>query len=946
VILRPLILCAALALAGCASGDRSPVADAAPAPAAAWPHEASDLRPDERVRFGRLPNGMGYAIVRNATPPGEASLRLRIDAGSLHEAEDQRGLAHFLEHMVLNGTTNVPEGEFVRRLERAGLKFGPDTNATTQFGQTVYMLDLPETDAATIDTALFLLREVADEATLDAGAIDRERGILLSEERTRATPQYRILTDELAYLLRGDLLPERLPIGSTEVIRTAPRQRFLDFYRHYYRPERATLVAVGDFDVAAIETKILNQFSGWRGEGAPGAEPPPARLEPREVEGRVLVEPGGQTRVSLAWIGPSDARPDSKAKRQERLVSQLGLAILNRRLERIAATASPPPFIGAGAARVDQEERGEVVQLAAVSQPGKWREALAAVEQEQRKLAEHGVGQAELDREASELRSALVAAVSGAATRQSRALAQGLVNAVDEKDVFTSPASNLAVFEEAVKGLTAAQVSDATRRLFERSGPLLYLTSPVAVESGDQALLAAYRQSRAAPVAAPAVQQLRHWPYEDFGTPGEVVERREIEGLGAAAIRFANGVRLTVKPTRFDEDEVLVAVRYGAGLLALPNDRPSPLWAIAGGAFTAGGLGRLSYEDMQEVLAGTVYSVGAGQREDAFTLSGRTRPRDFARQMQVLAAYVADPGWRPTGWDRLRAYGGTIHDQLASTPEGVFRRDAEALLRSGDRRWAFPTREEMAASSIDDARRVLQPALATQPIELIVVGDITVEEAVKQAAATFGALPPRRLPTPAAEAARLRFPAGSLERRTHKGRPDQALAFIAWPTADFYADQRRTRALNLLAQVMQLRLTDEIREKQGNTYSPGASHAPSEAFPGYGYLAAQVQAPPDKLEGFFADAIRIAADLRARRVEADELERARRPLVENLQRQRAGNEWWLGQLGGVAEREERAESLRVAVDQYRAITPAELQRAARDYLLDASAWRLLVTPES
>lgn len=937
----------ALALAGCtAAGSPPATLEAAAAAAPAWPHEASDLAPDPRVRFGRLDNGLRYAIVRNATPPGEASIRLRIDAGSLHEAEDQRGLAHFLEHMMFNGTTHVPEGEFVRRLERAGLRFGADTNASTNFDQTVYDLDLPETDAATVDTALYLLREVADEALLDAAAIDRERGIVLAEERTRATPGYRIFVDEIGYLLRGDLLPERVPIGLPEVIRTAPRGRFLDFYRHYYRPERATLVAAGDFDPAEMEAKIRAQFASWRGEGPAGEEPPPPALAPRGVESRILVEPGGPTRVSLTWLRESDRRPDTGTLRKERLIEQLGLRILNRRLERIAATASPPPFIGASISRSDQAERAETVQLIAVSRPGQWSEALAAVEREHRRAVEHGFGQAELDREISEIRARLAAAAAGAATRTSAALAQGLVAAVNDDEVFTAPEADLALFEEAVAGLTAARVDTAMRGLFRGPGPLLYLTSPIPVEGGDPVLLAAFEESRALPVAASAVRQAEAWPYDDFGAPGAVAERVELAGLGATAVRFVNGVRLTVKPTDFDEDEILVSVRFGDGQLDVPGDRPSPVWAIASGALTAAGLGRLEYEDMQQALAGTVYSVSAGAEDDSFQLRGRTRPEHFRRQMEVLAAYVKDPGWRPTGWDRLRAYSGTLHDQMESTPAGVFGRDGPALLRSGDRRWSTPSREEMAASSIDEARRLLAPALASEPIEVIVVGDITVDEAIARTSATFGALPTRQAKAIAPGARRVRFPAPGLERRTHKGRSDQALAFIAWPTTDFYADQKRARVLNLLGQVMQLRLTDEIREKQGTTYSPGAGHSASEVFPGYGYLAAQIQAPPDKLDGFLADALRIAADLRERPIDADELQRARQPLIESLQRQRAGNEWWLGQLGGVQERPERAESIRVAFDQYRSITPAELRQAARDYLVEAKAWRLLVTPEA
>jgi zinc protease len=931
---------AALALA-----TLSAPAAAAPNHAPAWAQSKSDLPADESVRFGVLPNGMRYAIMKNATPAGEASLRLRIGAGSLQEREDQRGLAHFIEHMVLNGTKHVPEGEFVRRLEREGLKFGPDTNATTQFDQTVYMLDLPQSTTAKLDTALFLLREVADEATLAPAAIDRERGIILSEERTRATPGYRILVDELGYLMKGDLLPGRLPIGSTEVIKTAGRERFVDFYERYYRPENATLIAVGDFDPADMEAKIRAQFESWRGSGAAGAALPAPVVAQRATETRVLVEPGGPSRVSLSWMKPIDSRPDSRAKRQEKLVEVLALTILNRRLERIAASGTAP-FIGAGASASEQAERARVVQLTTVTQPGKWREALTAVEQEQRRALERGFTQAEVDREVREIRSRLAAAVAGASTRSTPAVAQGLVGAANEDEVFTSPAANLALFDAAVKDLSAERVVAAARALFAGSGPLLYLTSPTPVENGEASLLAAYDASKLVPVGAAKVEQAKAWPYETFGTPGQVAERNEVEGLGTTAVRFANGVRLTVKPTQLKKDEVLVAVRYGEGQLQLPRDRANPLWAVAAGAFTSGGVGRLSFEDLQQVLSGTVYGVGAGQDEDAFTLSGRTRPEDFGRQMQVLAAYVKDPGWRPGGFERLRSFSSTLHDQLAATPGGVFGRDAEALLHSGDPRWATASREEMAAISVADARRLLDPALASGALEVVIVGDVTVDEAIRQTAATFGALPPRQPSAVDPSARKVRFPAAALEKRTHKGRADQGLAFIAWPTTDFYSDTRRSRVLTLLGQVMELRLIDEIREKQGTTYSPDAAHSPSEAFPGYGFLSARIEAPPEKLDGFFADAMKIAADLRERPVSADEIERARRPLVDGLQRQRAGNGWWLGQLPGVAEHPERAQSIRESLDQYRSITAADLQLAARTYMVDAKAWRFEALPET
>jgi len=915
----------------------------APAPAA-WAQQGSDVPADPDARFGTLPNGMRYALRRNATPPGQTSFRLRIDAGSLDEQDDQRGLAHFIEHMAFNGSTHVPEGDFVRRLERHGLRFGADTNAGTEFDQTTYKLDMPESDAATLDEALFLLREIASEVSFAPEAIDRERGVIQSEERSRATPQYHIVTNQLAYLLQGQLLPTRWPIGVPEVIASAQRPRFEALYNAYYRPERATLIVVGDFDLDAMEGKIRAQFGSWQGRGAAGAEPDRGTVAPRRTEAHVLVEPGGPATVSLNWVRAPDLRPDTRATRADRLIDALALQILNRRLERIAAERSPAPFVAAQAVHSDIAASANLTQLVAVTQPGQWQPGLDTIETEQRRLVEQGVTAAEITREVTELRTALAAQVAGAATRQSAQLADQIVASIEQKRVFTAPAETQRIFEAAVRGLTPARVNQAARALFAGE-PVLYMSSPAAVEGGEAAVLTAYRAAHARPLQAAAAQATQPWPYTGFGTPGTVAERHELPAdIGGTAVRFANGVRLTVKHTDFADNQVMVRVQFGEGILGLPADHPSPAWGLAAG-FSNGGLGRITFEGMQQALSDKVYAASLQIGEDAFILDGVTRPDDLATQMQVLTAYVTDPGWRPTGWDRMRALSGTIQDQLAATPSGVFSRDGGILLHDGDRRFGLPTREEMAASSIADARAVLDGPLAHAPIQVIIVGDVDVEQAIRQTAATFGALPPRA--EEAAPTAHIRFPAGTAEpvRLTHRGRADQGLAFIGWPTIGFYDDTHEARTLNLLAQVFELRLIQRIREEQGTTYSPNGFHSASEAYPGYGLFGGQIEARPEALPGFLRDAQAIASDLATHPIDADEMARAQRPLIDSLTRQRAGNAWWIQNLDRVQTDPRVARSIESSLADYRAITPAELEAAAHRFLVPGKAWKLVIVPQ-
>ncbi|MCY7398331.1 MAG: insulinase family protein, partial [Sphingomonas bacterium] len=247
---------------------------AQPAATSAWGLRVTDVVSDPAIRYGRLANGMRYAIRRNTTPKGTASVRLHFPFGSIGETEDERGLAHFIEHMAFNGTTNVPEGDMVKILERQGLAFGPDTNAATGFDSTTYKLDLPVTDKARIDTALFLMREVASEVKFDPAAVQRERGVIEGERRARDSFQLRYVTDLLNFQAPNTLYGKRLPIGTTPVITTAPAARIADLYRRYYRPENATLVIVGDVDPVALEAQVKAKFADWRGKGAAGVKLP------------------------------------------------------------------------------------------------------------------------------------------------------------------------------------------------------------------------------------------------------------------------------------------------------------------------------------------------------------------------------------------------------------------------------------------------------------------------------------------------------------------------------------------------------------------------------------------------------------------------------------------------------------------------------------------------
>lgn len=908
-----------------------------------WPQTASDLPPDPGVRFGTLPNGLRYAVMRNATPGRATSLRLRIGSGSLEETDDEQGLAHVLEHMAFKGSAHVPGNEMIRILQRLGLAFGPDTNARTGWTETVYELDLPRSDQASVNTGLMLLRETGSDLTLDPQALDSERGVILSEERLRDTPGYRAEKAQIDLFLSGQRATKRFPIGQVDVIRSAPASRVRAYYEANYRPDNAQVIAVGDFDPGEMETAIKARFSDWKKPASPLERPDLGAVERRGLTVKLVPLPGGASQVVIAWAHPYDAAPDTLTKEKRETVENLGLAVLNRRLARLSRSDAPP-FLGAQAGFQNLLHSGKIATLEATAAPNGWRAALTAADEEIRRVVADGVSAAELAREEADMRATLKANAEGASTRLTPTLANDIVTTIDDDEVFTSPAQDLATFDAAVKGLTPEAVNTALRGVFAGSGPLAELVTPEAIKGGEPAVLAAFNEASKTPLAKRASVAAVAWPYESFGSPGAVVSRDAVSDLGLVTARFANGVALTVKPTKLRADQVLVSVRVGGGRLDMPRDKSSPGWAA--GAVVPGGFGKISFEDARAALAGKVHSAALAVDDTAFQFAGATRPEDVDTQLQVLAAYLADPGLRGEAFERLRTAYLAELPQLDATPSGVLAREQGGLFTSGDPRFAFPSRDALAHATAAEWRELFRKPLTQGPVEITIVGDIDPDKAIAEVARTFGALPAREpLANVARADLRVRFPAAppAPVRFSDTGREDQAVAVVAWPETDFYADMRRSRADMLAGEVFENRLLDQVRIAEGATYSPETQVDLSQSIPGYGFALAEVEMPPARIPGFFDTAAKIARDMAEHGVTQDELTRARAPRVAGLAKAQLTNEYWIADLSGSIADPRRLDLIRSTFPDYAAVTPADIQASARRWLVDARAFKVVVS---
>ncbi len=944
-----LALSGLLLLAACQFPAQRPPGAGAVAPpsdraARAWGLHRGDLTPDPDIRYGVLRNGMLYAIRRNTTPLRAASIRLRFDIGSTAEADDQRGLAHFLEHMAFNGSKRVPEGEMIKILERHGLAFGPDTNASTSFTQTVYSLDLPSVGNATLDTGLMLMREIAGELTIAPDAVDRERGVILSERRARDQFALRRLEHFIDFALPGTPVSRALPIGDPHVIGNAPADRIRDLYTRYYTPGRAAIVITGDIDIRTVEAKIRARFSNWRGAGETPGDPVAAHIDPaRPSAAAYFRDPDVPTSVSLFVIKPRDDRPDDIAKRRDDILRTLANAIVSRRIARLAREADAT-ILGGGASSGEIVSTAEQSAITIGAKGDDWRSALGVADQELRRALEHGFTRAELAEQLANLRTGFENAARQADTRRSDALATAIASAIEQDSVVTTPGYRLDLFERFVPTLTLDAVEAAFRSQWAGANPLVHVSGKLALTDPEATILSALAASRSIAVKALPDIGLDNFGYTDFGPAGTIATDTRVADLGIRAIRFANNVRLSIKTTAFEKDRVRVSLRVGGGMLELPADQPG-LAMFMNSVFSAGGLEKHSFDALQSMLAGRTVTLGLAASDDHFGGTVTTNPRDLPLQMQLFAAFMTAPGFRGEAdaqWQRMAP---TFYDTLDASPGAIVGRDVGRIVAGGDPRFGVPPLDTLLRRNTAELRAATARAFRTGAIEIGIVGDIAEQDAIDLVARTLGALPMRDATPPSfAEARRVAFPSDRAPVTLHhEGKADQAMTLAYWPTTDD-ADYPQVARLNLLAGVMRLMLTEQLRERLGATYSPGASSNMSDVYPGFGQFSISSSIDPKDAPAVEAAIAEIARTLRDTPVDADLLLRARQPILERIERSRRENANWLAIVDQAQSAPRYLDRFRTNRAIYQAITAADLQAMARRYLEPDAMLRIRVMP--
>lgn len=852
-----------------------------------WPHEKSDLEPDPALTYGKMENGFRYVLMENQKPPDRVSMRLVVGAGSLYETEEQQGLAHYLEHMMFNGTKHFPPGKLVEYFQSIGMDFGADANAHTTFAETVYDVVLPKGGETQLEEALLVLRDYADGATLSESEVEREKGIILSELRTRDSVHYRTYKAALRFAYPDTLLVKRFPIGQKEVIRKTNSQMLRDFYETWYRPDNMVLVVVGDTDMKMVEKNIKKRFSDFLPGNIPDFCPDAGDFSHHGIKPFVHYEKeSGETDVSVEVTWTEEEENDTLDFKKKVIAETLAINILQNRLD--AMLEDPDvPFTNAYAYSGRFLDGMRYAGLSANTPPDSWEEVVGILEKTLRKALLHGFLDSEVERVVKDYMASLTGRVKRMKTRESTWLSRSIANHFSNNLVFMSPKQKIALFEPYVRSLTPEILHNSLVSLFDRDHRLVSVTGNAKIHS-KQKILKTYLASSALPVKAPEKMRVRNFPYlTPPQTPGMIREKKEIPDTGIQIAEFENGFRLNMKKTDFKKNEVVAVLEFGLGSLSEP--KPG-LFVLAEQVVNGSGLGALSLDEMRRALAGTNTGAGFHISEQAFRITGSTIPEEIPLMFDLMYAQLMDPGFREAAYKRAMKDYEQSYEEMVHTIDGTMKLKGYRFLADGHPDFSLPSLEEFQKLSLGDVKSWMDNELKKGRLELSVVGDFDPEKMLALSARYFGGLEKREAVEIPKE--KVGFPENESRVFTVDTKIDKSLVVVAWPTTD-YKDIHQVRRLSLLGSVFSERMRTEIREKKSLSYSQYAYNDSSRTYDGYGLFQAYAMIDPADHKKVVEKIKTIAKNLSENPVSEEELMRARKPVLTGIKDMLQTNEYWL-----------------------------------------------------
>jgi zinc protease len=896
-----------------------------------WAADSDPLPIDSDVTVKRLPNGLTYYIRANRKPENRAQFHLVINAGSILETEKQLGLAHFLEHMAFNGTKNFQKHELVNFLERIGMQFGADLNAYTSFDETAYRLEIPMDNAEVLKKTFQILEDWAHQITFDAREIEKERGVVVEEWRTGRGVAGRLRDKQIPVIFHQSLYAERLPIGKTNVIQTADREEFLDFYRKWYRPDLMAVVAVGDFDRKKIEALIIEHFGKLK--NPPNSPRRPAPLVPDHSDTLFSIETDPElstTTVQVACKHPILSEGTALDYRRD-LVNSLYSGMLNQRLSERVQEANPPySYAGIGRSRMVRV-KDLVMQRAAVKE-GLFAEGLKALLVESRRARRDGFTSAELERSKKQMLRGIETAYEERDKTDSGSYAREYVSNFLEGEAIPGIVEEVRLTRRFLAEITIDEVNRAGDGWITESNRIILFNAPEKPglkRPTREDILAVIKEAEGTDITA----------YQDgvsdgplLATPpaaGKVVSEKQHKEVDATEWVLSNGIHVILKPTTNQNDQILMRA-FSPGGHSLVADKDYLSGAMAASIVSQSGFGAYDSIQLRKKLSGKMVSVGASIDELFENVQGSGSPKDLEIWFQLMHLYFTAPRADEKAFQSLVTRMKVGLENRDRNPQAVFGDAIEKALYGDHYRHRPMSLDLLKELDREAALRIYRERFANAgDFTFVFVGAFKPDE-LRPLIQTYLASLPHSDRTERGRDVGDDPKRGRLEVEVKKGIEPKSSVRLTFHGGARWSMEERF-ALRSAVDILRIRLRELLREDKGGVYGVGVygdlSRLPKETYS----CGVSFTCSPDNVADLTQATLEEIKRLQTDGPSTENLEKVRETHLRNYEKGLKEDSFWLGNLTFYREHELPFVGIMKLPERAQALTAKRVQDAAQKY---------------
>jgi zinc protease len=847
-------------------------------------------------------------------------MRLAIDAGAIQEDPNQRGLAHFLEHMAFNGSQNFKPGELVAFLESIGARFGPHVNAYTAFDETVYMLEIPTDREGYVDKGMLVLHDFANGISLLPEEVEKERGVVLEEWRGRLGAGSRLTDKQLPVIFQGSRYAERLPIGLPEILKNAPRERLVEFYRNWYRPDRMAVIVVGDIPVDQAEKLIQQNFGKIPAAKGTAASIDKSVPSHKDTLVNVSTDPEAQGwSVSLAFKGKAEHDNTVRGYRKS-LAEGLVAQMLNLRLRDIARRPNAP-FLSAQAGTSNIGRTLELFEIEAAVPEGQITEGLGTIVQEAKRMQLYGFSADELNRAKSALLAGYERAYRERTTSESSTYANEYVRHFLEQEPIPGMEFEYRIASTYVPTITVEEVAALAKEFITDENRVVLAVAPEKKETpppSADTLRTTIARASAAPVDPWKEATEGRALVEKDPVAGKVTARRTVPEIGATVLTLSNGVEVWLKPTDFKNDQILFS-SYAPGGLSLASEAEFKSASLATGMVGVGGMGGLNPVDLSKLLSGKIAQASPSMGAYTHGVNGSATPKDLETALQLAYLVHTAPNMTPEVFELLkRRLTGALQNR-DQNPRAVFGERVEMVNSSNHYTAKELTPADLPALDLDTMRRFYTARFSNAAdFTYFFVGAFSIDEITPKIEKWLGSLPSTGKRTSAARDIGIRFPAAVVKDEVKKGKEPASqtvLTFFADPGFEEF-EMHRLRAAS---SVLNIRLREILREEMGGTYGVSVGFSNTPPIKGYGTMTIQFGSAPENVDRMVAATLKEIERLKAEGPSVDDVNKVKELERRDLETNGKQNSYWQGSMqtvhmfgwdpAGIARRDQRTERL-------------------------------------